>query len=174
MARLRMIHGGQKALAKADVSSLRRLISEARKNKKKIAVIGLGNDLCSDDSAGNLVASNIAVRMPPDVTPVVAGTVPQAAVADILRAKPAVVICIDSADFEARPGTICLARYKDKGFSAIKSHSTSLSRLIGYLAQFIDCDFYALAIQAKDVSYGGEPTPEVEDAIREVSEAICS
>src|SRR5512141_839488 len=78
--------------------------------QNRIAILGIGNPLRSDDAAGVLVARRLAdSALPRDLDSVLvieAGHAPENATAGLRRFSPQVVLLVDAAEMGVAPGTV--------------------------------------------------------------------
>ncbi|MCQ3928833.1 MAG: hydrogenase 3 maturation endopeptidase HyCI [Chloroflexi bacterium] len=122
----------------------------------KTAIVGIGNVLCRDDGVGELIATRLSARLVgcDTVQIIAAGIAPESCTGLLRRFEPDLVILIDSANFDALPGTVRWIVPEDiEGVSA-STHTLPLSLLVSYLATSLQCYIGLLAIQPFDVSLG--------------------
>ena len=91
-------------MATADplVETLQRRIKDAR----RLAIVGIGDELILPDRLGMYAAREIGEQEIPGVRIFFACTVPESITGPLRRYQPVHVIFLDSADTGARPGTI--------------------------------------------------------------------
>jgi hydrogenase 3 maturation protease len=155
--------------------SLQQLLSQRRTKSGKsprIAVLGVGNPMRSDDAAGLLVARLLSQRdwdLDTDrVLIVEAGQAPENSTGQLRRFHPDVVLIVDAADMRATPGAIqWIPEESIDGMSA-STHSLPLSVLARYLKLELSCTVAILGIQALSNEVGENVSPEVLEAIDEI------
>jgi len=155
--------------------SLQQLLSQRRTKSGKsprIAVLGVGNPMRSDDAAGLLVARLLSQRdwdLDTDrVLIVEAGQAPENSTGQLRRFHPDVVLIVDAADMGATPGAIqWIPEESIDGMSA-STHSLPLSVLARYLKLELSCTVAVLGIQALSTEVGENVSPEVLEAIDEI------
>jgi hydrogenase 3 maturation protease len=138
----------------------------------RIAVLGVGNPMRSDDAAGVLLARALSERdcaRNIDRTLILeAGQAPENRTGELRRFGPDVVIIIDAADMKEAPGTIrWIPEDSIDGMSA-STHSLPLSLLARYLKLELNCVITILGIQLISNELGERVSPEILQAVEEV------
>lgn len=136
---------------------------------KRIAVLGIGSRLKSDDASGvitavrlkELIAEKPAAR---DVEIFIGGTAPENITSEIKKFSPDTIIIIDSADMGSSPGGIKLIKSEDIGGISLSTHNLPATMLIEYLRQFLKCKVWIIGIQPKSLKFGENPSAEVSKA----------
>ena len=144
--------------------------------KARIAIVGIGNTLRSDDAAGVLVARTlIASRLFRDRESVLvmdAGHAPENGTSALRRFEPGTVLLVDAVDMSESPGSI---RWVDmdeiEGMSA-STHSLPLSMLARYLNWELKCEVTLLGVQPKSNEVGETVSAEVLQAVNAIVEAL--
>lgn len=144
--------------------------------ESRLAIVGIGNTLRSDDAAGVLVARTlIASRLFRDRESVLvmdAGHAPENRTSTLRRFEPDIVLLIDAVDMGESPGSI---RWVDmdeiEGMSA-STHSLPLSMLARYLNWELKCEVTLLGIQPKSNEVGETVCAEVLQAVNAIVEAL--
>ncbi|MHC1739591.1 MAG: hydrogenase 3 maturation endopeptidase HyCI [Anaerolineaceae bacterium] len=143
---------------------------------KRVALVGVGNELNGDDAAGNQVAAKLMALsgLPAHFFVINAGSLPENASGPLRRFKPGLVIFVDAANFGGEPGQIqWLDETKIGGMSA-SSHTLPLTVLGQFLASELDCKVEYLGIQPKQLEFDHELSPELSRAVDEVVAGITS
>jgi hydrogenase 3 maturation protease len=141
-------------------------VQELRRQGQKVAVIGLGSELRSDDRAGLLIVRALEAKKIPNVVAFDAGTTPENITAEISRAAPSLVIFFDAADLGEKPGTIRLVQEDQVSGVSFSTHTLPLPIVIDYLRQSVKADFAIIGIQPKSVAFGEEVSAEVEASVQ--------
>ena len=144
--------------------------------ESRLAIVGIGNTLRSDDAAGVLVARTlIASRLFRDRESVLvmdAGHAPENRTSTLRRFEPDIVLLIDAVDMGESPGSI---RWVDmdeiEGMSA-STHSLPLSMLARYLNWELKCEVTLLGVQPKSNEVGEIVSAEVLQAVNAIVEAL--
>jgi len=152
------------------------LLLPKRTVESKIAIVGIGNILRSDDGAGVLVARGLMEsrfwRGPETVLVMDAGHAPENGTHQLRRFEPKLILLIDAADMGELPGTIRLIGMDEiEGMSA-STHSLPLSMLAKYLMLELNCDVYLLGIQPGSTDVGESVGAEVHRAVGQIVEYL--
>lgn len=154
---------------------LQQLINEVGQSAR-IAIIGVGNRLRSDDAAGMLVARELSQhKLAIGDTHLLiceGGQAPENRTGELRAFAPHVVILIDAADMGQNPGTIqWISEEQIDGMSA-STHSLPLSILARYLTLELKCTVAFLGIQPLSNEVGETVSPEIRQAVSEVLEGL--
>jgi hydrogenase 3 maturation protease len=146
--------------------------------QNRVAIIGIGNPLRSDDAAGVLVARRLAdsglLRDLDSVLVVEAGHAPENATAGLRRFGPQLVLLIDAAEMGETPGTIGWIRMEDIDGMSASTHTLPLSMLAKYLVLELGCDVKVIGIQPQSTEIGGPVSREVLDAVNEIAHGFTA
>src|SRR6266498_3958595 len=158
-------------------TSLNQLLSQ-QPAKARIAIVGIGNTLRSDDAAGILVARALIdfcfLRDLKDVLIVNAGHAPENRTAELRLFKPDIVLLIDAAELGETPGTIRWIEMDEiEGISA-STHSLPLSMLASYLNWELKCEVLLLGIQPAKNDVGEMISAEVGEAVQAVIKGLIA
>jgi hydrogenase 3 maturation protease len=140
----------------------------------RLAIVGIGNDLRSDDGAGAFVARvlndqkqavNGSHQLIYDLLVIDAGQAPENITGDLRAFRPGMILFIDAADMGEAPGTIrWIAMDEIDGMSA-STHRMPISMLAGYLELELGCDIVLLGIQPASTEMGEELSVQVRSAV---------
>ena len=156
-------------------ASLQNLLKPATA-KSRIAFVGIGNTLRSDDAAGVLVVRALnGSRLFLDRESVLVmdvGHAPENGTSILRRFEPDVVLLIDAVDMGERPGAIRWIEMDEiEGMSA-STHSLPLSMLASYLNWELKCEVALLGIQLRSNDVGETVSTEVSRAAAEIVQTI--
>jgi hydrogenase 3 maturation protease len=156
-------------------ASLHQLLNQ-QTAESRIAIVGIGNTLRSDDAAGIVVARALKKTcLFPDRKPILimdAGHAPENGTGELRSFAPDTVLLIDAVEMGEAPGTIRWVEMEEiEGMSA-STHSLPLSMLASYLNWELKCDVNLLGIQPKTNDVGETVTPEVLHAVHHVTEQL--
>ncbi len=143
---------------------------------RRLAILGIGNELNADDAAGVLVARQINARLDPaEVNPpgsllvVEAGPSAESFTGPLRRFAPELVVLVDAAELHEPPGTIlCFDWREAQGLSA-STHTLPPSMLAQFLTRELGCGVALIGIQAKSLELDGPVSPEVLRAVDQVA-----
>jgi hydrogenase 3 maturation protease len=139
----------------------------------RIALIGVGNPMCGDDAAGILVARFLRplANTNDKFFVVCAGTAPENCTGLLRRFKPDLVLFVDAAQLNEKPGTIrWIPWHMTTGFSA-STHTLPIYLLASYLNIEMGCQIALLGIQPTHLSFG-PLTPIVHKHVSEMAQKL--
>ena len=156
-------------------ASLQQLLNQ-QTAESRIAIVGIGNTLRSDDAAGILVARALKKsRLLPDLKSMFvmdAGHAPENTTGELRTFAPDTVLLIDAVEMGEAPGTIRWVDMEEiEGMSA-STHSLPLSMLASYLNWELKCEVTLLGIQLKTNDVGETVSADVSRAVNLVVSAI--
>lgn len=134
---------------------------------KRIAILGIGNDLRTDDGLGLYVVNSLDARHPSVMVESV-GSVPEAFARPIAEFGAERVILVDAADMRKEPGSIELITKERIGGIAISTHRMPLSLLMTYLEQETGAKTILVGVQPQNVTFGEDLTPEIQRVAKEL------
>ncbi len=108
-------------------------LQQRLKDARRIAVIGIGDDLLPFDCLGMYAAREIEKLHLPEIRIFFAGTVPESVTAPIRRFQPDHVILLDSADLNVRPGTIAVLNAGKIQASLVSTHVLPLTAVMKFI-----------------------------------------
>lgn len=134
---------------------------------RRIAVLGIGNDLRTDDGLGPYVINSLDIQHPSVMVENV-GSVPEAFARPLAEFGAERVILVDAADMRKTPGHIELVTKDRIGGIAISTHRMPLSLLMTYLEHETGARTILLGVQPKNVAFGEGLTPEIKRVAEEL------
>jgi hydrogenase 3 maturation protease len=142
----------------------------------RVAVLGIGNVLRSDDAAGVLVARTLSQReCAADRAHLLiceAGHAPENRTAEVRKFAPNVVLLVDAADMGKAPGSVEWISEEDIDGMSASTHSLPLSMLARYLTLDMGCKVHLLGIQLASNEIGETVSPQVLQAVQEVAAGL--
>lgn len=140
--------------------------------KGKVAILGIGNTLRSDDGAGSILASRIKDKAP--LTVFDAGASPENYLEKIIKENPDTVVMIDAVDFGGSAGEFRILEAEDiKTVNLFATHNASISLAINYLQSKLKADIIILLIQPKSIVLGDKLSPEIAKTIGILEDWFC-
>lgn len=143
-------------------------------NGERVAVLGIGSELCGDDSAGMLCAAMLKRELSKydDILVISASTAPENFTGEICDFKPSSLILIDAADLGLNVGEIGIINPADiKGIS-FSTHMLPLSMLVQYFEITVKCSIGILGIQYKQKGFGDPVCEEVQTTVGDIVDCI--
>ena len=149
-------------------------LSEFLADFKKLIVLGVGNELKSDDGVGpfiikKLLAENIEND---NLLFINAETVPENFTGKIRKENPSHVIIVDACLMGCQPGEIKIVDKEDFANIGISTHSMSLSYFVKYLEKDNDFKVIFVGIEPETMDWGENPTENVEKTAFEFIEIL--
>jgi hydrogenase maturation protease HycI len=138
----------------------------------RVAILGVGNTLRSDDAAGMLVVRELSQREcaadPDHLLIFEAGHAPENVTGELRKFAPNLVLLIDAANMSEKPGIVqWIPEESIDGMSA-STHSLPLSMLAHYLTLELNCKVIFLGIQPQSNEVGEIVSTEVLQAVNEL------
>lgn len=136
----------------------------------RLAILGIGNELNGDDSAGVVVAQKLLKRLKiqPNLLVMNCGSIPENATGALRRFHPDLVMMIDAADMGDPPGTIRVLEPQEiSGFSA-SSHTLPLTVLTKYLQQEFSTKAHLCCIQPLTLEFDTGLSSPVKKSINQI------
>lgn len=141
-------------------------LKEFLKNREKLVIMGIGNQLRGDDFAGSFIARKLSETLKKkDLTVLDGGTVPENFTGLIKRENPTHIVLIDAADMGKPPGYIKIIKKDEISQYNISTHAMPLSFLIKYLEHSIKSNIILLGIQPRDMELVDNFSPEVHASV---------
>lgn len=134
---------------------LERKLVEAR----RLAVVGIGDELLSYDRLGILAAKAIENIHIPGVRVFIAGTVPESVTGSIRKFRPDHVLFLDAAEMGGPPGTIRIVEPEEIHATLFSTHALPLSVVMEFLAKDAHTQVTLIGIQPDTHSLDNKPTP---------------
>ena len=150
-----------------------------RQNRQpRIAILGIGNTLRSDDAAGvlavrRLTESGLFLDLD-SVLVLEAGHAPENCTAVLRRFAPDIVLLIDAADMGEAPGAIHWIDMDEIDGISATTHTLPLSMLAEYLSLELNCEVSLLGIQPGSVEVGERVCAEMLHSVREIVDEIST
>jgi hydrogenase 3 maturation protease len=117
------------------------------KNARRLAIVGIGDELIPPDRLGMFIARKIGEHQIPGVRIFFAGTVPESITGPLRGFQPGHALFLDAADMGARPGTIAVIGPEQIPAHLISTHVLPLSVVMEYVEQQIGTGVTLLGIQ---------------------------
>ncbi|MGB2600694.1 MAG: hydrogenase 3 maturation endopeptidase HyCI [Candidatus Omnitrophota bacterium] len=138
--------------------------------KGKIVFLGVGNILRADDAFGPELIAKLQGFT--EAVCIDAGTTPENYAGKIIKEEPDTVVIIDAAHLGLNPGDYDILNRDEIAKSGLTTHDLSPEMFIGFLEEQTRSDIYMLAVQPENVSFGGEMSVAVKEAIEKLTIVI--
>ena len=156
---------------------MEKLMNPVRKQVNKplrIAILGIGHELCGDDAAGLMVVRGLHTVSGDDLLIIDAGSAPENFTGKLREFAPDVLIVVDAVQMNEPPGTVRLLGLGAAEPYSATTHTLSPHLMIDYLRASLDCDMLLLGIQPKQDAFGSGLSPDVQHSIDEVVQVLDS
>jgi hydrogenase 3 maturation protease len=117
------------------------------KNTRRLAIVGVGDELMPPDRLGMFAAREIGGQHLSGVRVFFAGTVPESITAPLRRYRPGHVLFLDAADMGVRHGTIAVIEPEQVQASLISTHVLPLPVVMGFVGLETGAGVTLLGIQ---------------------------
>ncbi len=144
------------------VDSIVHALKDFIKGARKIAILGIGNDLRTDDGLGPFIVNSLRIKNANIMIENV-GSVPEGFARPLADFGAERVIMVDAADMHKSPGHIELVTKDRIGGINISTHSMPLSFLMMYLEQETGGQTILLGVQPKSIQFGEGLNPEIQE-----------
>ncbi len=139
--------------------------------RKKVAILGVGNPLMGDDGVGSWIAEGLRGKVK---VPVFVGEeVPENYLYDILSQEPDYLLVIDAVDFGGEAGEARFVDMEEIVPRFLSSHGMSLN-IMTSLLEGRGCKVILLGIQPKNLAFGMEMSEEVKRSSENILSLIRS
>jgi hydrogenase 3 maturation protease len=137
-------------------------------------ILTVGNSLKADDGAGPLLAGRLMAEPAPGWTVVDGGVAPENVTHAVRAARPDRVLLVDAAAMDLEPGAIRRIDPADVSRQSLfNTHVIPLDMLVDSLRETVPRVTF-LGIQPGDLSFFGEPTPAVRDAVDRLHRSLVA
>jgi hydrogenase 3 maturation protease len=144
--------------------------NKASDSVPRVAVVGVGHELCGDDAAGLVVAHALQTALAGDERLLVieAGSVPENQTGRLRRFKPGLVLLIDAAQMGETPGVIRWLPWDETDGISASTHTLPFHILARYLISELGCEVALLCIQSARNTVGAPLSAEVAEAVNTI------
>lgn len=134
-----------------------------RTRNKRLAILGVGNELRGDDAAGPALVD--ALQGKTRATLLDAGDMPEDYGGVLETAAPQVLLIVDAVALGGRPGDVALVEVDQLAGARTTTHNTSIAVLAQALKDRLACDVVVLGIQPEDLTLGMPMTQRVRTTV---------
>jgi hydrogenase 3 maturation protease len=147
---------------------------QTENNPLRIAVLGIGHELCGDDAAGIMLARELKAKA--DISECLlaleTGPAPENFTGTVRRFEPDLVLLVDAAQMNAAPGEVRWLDWKNLGGISASTHTMPLDIIVAYLTAELGCQAGFLGIQPVGNLVGAPLSPEVQKAIENTAQSL--
>lgn len=141
----------------------------------RVAVVGIGHELRGDDAAGVMVTRALKplVSGQEHVLVIDAGSAPENHTGPLRRFQPDLVLLVDAAQMNERPGTVLWLPWQATGGISASTHTLPPYILAKYLAAEFGCEVALLGIQPADTTIGWPLSPAAQQSVAMVVKELA-
>ncbi|MDW8061570.1 MAG: hydrogenase maturation protease [Nitrososphaerota archaeon] len=135
---------------------------------RRIAILGIGNELMGDDGLGVIATRRLSAMIGhnPDILILECGTTPESFTSTLLKFQPDLILILDAVDFGGPPGSISIFDVSIIDRVSISTHKPSLNIMARYLEMNgLKTRIMVLAIQPLSIAFRTGLSKKVEDSI---------
>jgi len=139
----------------------------------RVAVVGIGHALRGDDAVGLAVAEHLRLACRRWLV-IDGGSAPENCTGLLRRFGPDLVVLVDAADLQARPGSIQWVECAQIDGLNASTHTLPLSVVAAYLTAELGCSVGVLAIQPASTDIAAPLSREVDHAARHLARVLTA
>ena len=132
---------------------------------RRIAVVGIGDELLPIDRLGMVAARGIEKVHIPGIRVFLAGTMPESITGPLREFHPDHVLMIDAADMGTPPGTVAIIQPGRIQASLFSTHAMPLSAVMEFIKKDIKTKVTLVGIQPENAIEGMDLSDREQDAI---------
>ena len=139
----------------------------------RVAVLGVGSELCRDDGAGLYAVREIKKQPGSERLLLLCGeSAPENFTGVIKSFKPDVLFIIDAAYMDLPAGSVQLLPYERAAGLSFSTHMLPLPIMLNYLEAEVGCETLFIGVQPRSTEQGLGMSAEVKAGVRRLAE--CS
>jgi hydrogenase 3 maturation protease len=154
------------------MQNLKTNLKKKLKSAKKIAVLGIGSVLRSDDAAGILVAEELKKIKIPKLKVFFGSTAPENLTGEIIKYKPTHIVIVDSVDMDQKPGSILLIDPRVVDGVSFSTHMLPVKMIVDYFLESLKCEIIIIGIQPNSLEFGETVSEEVKKSTKQIADTI--
>ncbi len=147
---------------------------------RRIAILGVGNELTGDDIAGVLVARGLKAMLEaqplpesaPQILVMDAGAAPENFTGKLRRFEPELVLWIDAAELGAAVGTVEWFDWQAAEGLSASTHTMPPFMLAKYLIHELGCRVALVGIQPEQLHFDEPPSQAVMTAVQRLTNTL--
>ena len=120
--------------------------------KGKVIILGVGNQLKSDDGIGPFIANKLMDQI--NATVINCGEAPENHTGIIRKGKPDIVLIIDAVDLKKEAGSIRLVSKSEISNFGLSTHNMSLRLLVDFIESEVGAKVAILGVQPENTGFG--------------------
>jgi len=141
----------------------------------RIAVLGIGSELCADDAAGILLVRQLRSRISAypfdslEFEGFEGGNAPENTTGFISAFKPSHILLIDAAEIGTSAGEFREISAEEIPDICFSTHTLPLKIIVDYLGKATGAIISVIGIQPGNLDFGNPTTPEIDNGVKRLS-----
>ena len=147
---------------------------QTENNPPRVAVLGIGHELCGDDAAGIILARELNARagIYEGLLALETGPAPENFTGTVRRFSPDLVLLVDAAQMDGAPGEIRWLDWQNLSGISASTHTMPLDIIVAYLTAELGCQAGFLGIQPAGNAVGAPLSPQVQEAVESTVQTL--
>ncbi|MFH1621590.1 MAG: hydrogenase maturation peptidase HycI [Candidatus Omnitrophota bacterium] len=129
----------------------------------KVVIVGIGNQLKSDDGFGPSLISRIQNKI--NTVCLDTGLSPENYIGKLIKLNPDVIIFVDAVSMDEPPGTVKLIPHDQIPIYGFSTHNMSPKLMIENIKNQINTEVFMLGVQPKNLEFGENISQEINNAL---------
>jgi len=142
------------------------------KDYRRLAILGIGNPLRSDDAVGLELLKHLKGKVPKNVRLLRCEMTPENFLNELERFKPTHVLMIDAGQLQAKPGEARIISPEKIASTLLSTHTLPITILGGILEKDLKAKVMFLAIQPESIEIGEGLMPRIQGVPKKLSSII--
>lgn len=140
----------------------------------RVAVLGIGHELCGDDAAGIMLARKLIAKAGnyEGMLALETGPAPENFTGTVRRFRPDLVLLVDAAQMDSAPGEIRWLDWENLSGISASTHTMPLDIIVAYLTAELNCQAGFLGIQPAGNAVGAPLSPQVREAVESTVQTL--
>jgi hydrogenase 3 maturation protease len=140
----------------------------------RIAILGIGHELCGDDAAGIMLARELNAQAENynGLLALETGPAPENFTGTVRRFVPDLLLLVDAAQMNASPGEVRWLDWENLSGISASTHTMPLDIIVAYLTAELGCQAGFLGIQPVSNLVGAHLSPEVQQAVEDTAQSL--
>lgn len=152
--------------------NLKKRLKKILEGCSRIAVLGIGSELCADDAAGMLLVRELRSMVAAQPFESLAfegfegGNAPENTTGFISAFKPTHILLVDAAEIGASIGEYREIPAEEIPDVCFSTHTLPLKIIVDYLGKATGAIVSVIGIQPGNLDFGNQPTPEIQNGVK--------
>jgi hydrogenase 3 maturation protease len=139
-----------------------------RRLKGRVLLIGAGNTLRGDDSAGPAMIALLEGKVNANLLDV--GEVPESYFSRIFEFQADTIVFVDAANFGGAPGDLAVLEGDDMAGCSLSTHQMPINLFFRYIRRMSRSEIFALGIQPAQIDFGEPMSVLVEESVQALAD----